>query len=45
MKRFRVFCPYCKDTFSVEESSSSIRPIIDRPCRKCGKAGVDAVES
>lgn len=44
-KRYRVFCPRCKDEFKADESRESIRTVIDRPCRSCGKLGVDAVET
>jgi hypothetical protein len=45
ISRWRVFCPRGGHEFvKPSETREAIRELIDRPCRRCGRLGVDAVE-
>lgn len=44
LKRWRVTCPYCGDSYITKETAESIATHIDDPCHQCQAKGVDAVE-
>lgn len=44
IKRWRVFCPRCGDEFIRTAERGEVERIINPPCRRCHKVGVDAVE-
>jgi ribosomal protein L37AE/L43A len=43
-KNWQVFCPRCGDRLLTEKTRAELWKLIDQPCRKCGKLGVDALE-